>query len=123
MREYAHIPNVKLLFFWHLAVWAPKSAWLVFNPATSFLHKISIGKYSDFFHMTLNQKFPTNLRLGTCKFVLSMLSKTESPGVSNIETDNQRNSQTGSDCRVHNINSLLLDSTVIRIVLAGLACR
>ena len=43
-----------------------------------------------------------------------VLSKTESPGVTNIETDDQRYSQTGSECRVHNINgrTMLLDSTV-----------
>ena len=34
--------------------------------------------------------------LGTCKFALSKLSKTESLGVANIETDVQRYSQTGS---------------------------
>ena len=36
--------------------------------------------------------------------MFSMLNKTESPGVANIETDVQRYSQTGSDFRVHIIN-------------------
>ena len=43
-----------------------------------------------------------------------MLSKTESPGVANIETDVQRYNQTGSELRVRNINgrAMLPDSTV-----------
>ena len=44
-----------------------------------------------------------------------MLSKTESPGVANIETDVQRYNQTGSEFWVRNINgrAKLPDSTVI----------
>ena len=43
-----------------------------------------------------------------------MLSKTESPRVTNIETDYQRYNQTGSECRVCNMNgcAMLTDSTV-----------
>ena len=43
-----------------------------------------------------------------------MLSKTEFPGVTNIETDHQIYSQTGSEFRVCNINghAMLPDSTV-----------
>ena len=37
--------------------------------------------------------------------VFSVLSKTESPVVVNIESDDQRYSQAGCECRVHNINS------------------
>ena len=49
-----------------------------------------------------------------CKFMFSMLSKTESPGVTNIETDDQRYIQTGSELRVRNINgrAVLPDLTV-----------
>ena len=57
-----------------------------------------------FFRITLNSKFPPNWKLGTCKFMFTMLSKTESPGVTNIETYDQRYSLTGSECMVHNIN-------------------
>ena len=39
-----------------------------------------------------------------CKLVFSMLSKTKSPGVANIEADDQRSSQTVSESRVRNIN-------------------
>ena len=50
----------------------------------------------------------------TCKFVSSMLRETESPGVTNIETDDQRYSMTGSESRVRSINgrAMLLNSTV-----------
>ena len=43
-----------------------------------------------------------------------MLSKTESPGVSNIETYDQRYSQGGLECKVHNISgrAMLPDSAV-----------
>ena len=46
-----------------------------------------------------------------------MLSKMESPGVTNIETGDQRYSQTGSGCSVCNINgrAMLPDSTVIQL--------
>ena len=49
-----------------------------------------------------------------CKFAFSMLSKTESPGVANIETDVQRYNQTGSEFRARNINdsAMLPDWTV-----------
>ena len=46
--------------------------------------------------------------------MFSMLRKTESPLVTNIETDYQRYNQTGSECRVRNINgcAMLPDSTI-----------
>ena len=49
-----------------------------------------------------------------CKLVFSMLSKTKSAGVANIETDDQRSSQTVSESRVRNINdhAMLPDLTV-----------
>ena len=52
-----------------------------------------------------------------CKMVFSMLlTKTESPGVVNIETDDQKYSQTGSEFRVPSIHvngcAMLPDWTV-----------
>ena len=46
--------------------------------------------------------------------MFSMLSKMESPGVTNNKTDYHRYRQRGSECRVRNINgrAVLLDSTV-----------
>ena len=45
-------------------------------------------------------------------FMSFMLSETESPGVTNIETDDQEYSKTGSDRRVRNVNgcAMLPDS-------------
>ena len=41
----------------------------------------------------------------------------ESPGVTNIETDDQRYSQTGSECRVHNINgNAMLPDSIVHII-------
>ena len=47
--------------------------------------------------------------------LFSMLSKTESPGVLNIETCDQRYSQAGSEFTVRNINgrAMLPDSTAM----------
>ena len=64
-----------------------------------------------FLHITLKLKFPPIWRLGTCKFIISILSKTKSSGVPNIETYDRRYNQAGSECTVHNINghAMLLD--------------
>ena len=49
--------------------------------------------------------------------MFSMLSEMGSHGVTNIETDYHRYSQTGSECRVRNINgrAMLPDSTVNKL--------
>ena len=54
-----------------------------------------------------------------CKFVFSMLGKTESQGVANIETDDQRYSQTGSELWVHNINGCAMLPAWTVIVING----
>ena len=52
---------------------------------------------------------------------VSMLSKTESPSESNIETYDQRYSQAGSECMVRNISgrAMLPDSTVHVVKFTG----
>ena len=67
-----------------------------------------------FFCITEHQKLQSNWRLGTCKFVFFMLFKTDSPGDANIETDDQRYSQTSCEFGVCNINgrAVLPGSTV-----------
>ena len=53
-----------------------------------------------------------------CKFTFSTLSKRDSPGATNIETDVQQYNQKGSEFRVCNINgrAMLPDSTVPKFV-------
>ena len=68
-----------------------------------------------FFRITLKLKFQPNWRLGTCKFVFSVLSKTESPVVINIETYDQRCSSDRVRVRKINGHAMLPDSTVVHL--------
>ena len=98
--------------FWVVLNWCkPEKNWIIISTRlVGFQFTVPFG----FFSITLKWNFPPNWRLGTCRFIFSIRSKSEFPGVTNIETDYHRYSQTGSECRVRKINAraMLLDSTV-----------
>ena len=106
--------------FW--IVVSQRKNWIVISMRLVGFNSRFHSEIFRFFCITLKWKFLPNWRLGTCRFMFSMLSKTESPGVMNIETDYHRYSHTGSECRVRNINgrAMLPDSSVYEILLLNL---
>ena len=91
----------------------PEKNWIIISTrlvgyCNSQFHSELFGLFS----ITLKWKFLPNWRLGMCRFIFSILSKTESPGVTNIENDHHRYSQTGSwvqgaqNKRLHNVTGL-----------------